>query len=73
MQNSSKRAIYFCGSIRAGRQDVDLYQRIIGQAHDIFSRILEVRICEFFNQIQCHICFDFLKGSKLRMNAFFEQ
>ena len=32
MQNSAKRAaIYFCGSIRAGRQDVDLYQRIIDQ------------------------------------------
>ena len=26
---SSKHFIYFCGSIRAGRQDVDLYQRII--------------------------------------------
>ena len=24
-------AIYFCGSIRAGRQDVDLYSRIIGK------------------------------------------
>ena len=23
------RAIYFCGSIRAGRQDVDLYSRIV--------------------------------------------
>ena len=32
MQNSAKRAaIYFCGSIRAGRQDVDLYQRMINQ------------------------------------------
>ena len=24
-----KTCIYFCGSIRAGRQDVDLYQKII--------------------------------------------
>ncbi len=32
MQSSSgRRAIYFCGSIRAGRQDVDLYERIIGK------------------------------------------
>ena len=26
---SPKHFIYFCGSIRAGRQDVDLYKRII--------------------------------------------
>ena len=25
------RKIYFCGSIRAGRQDVDLYEKIIGK------------------------------------------
>ena len=46
---------------------------IIGQAHDIFSRILQVQICEFFYQILSDICFDFLKGSKLRINAFFDQ
>ena len=39
MQNSSKRAIYFCGSIRAGRQDVDLYQRIIDQLGE-YGRVL---------------------------------
>merc|ERR1712179_734712 len=40
MQNSAKRAaIYFCGSIRAGRQDVDLYQRIIDQL-DQYGRVL---------------------------------
>ena len=39
MQNSSKRAIYFCGSIRAGRQDVDLYQRIIDQLEE-YGRVL---------------------------------
>ena len=38
---------------------------IIGQAHDIFSRILQVRICKFFYQILCHIFF--LKGSKLKI------
>ena len=40
MQNSAKRAaIYFCGSIRAGRQDVDLYQRIIDQL-DQYGKVL---------------------------------
>ena len=46
---------------------------IIGQAHDIFSRILQVRICETFYQILCNISVDFLKGSKLRTNSFFDQ
>ena len=48
MQNSSKTAIYFCGSIRAGRQDVDLYQRIIGVARDMFSGIPNLQINDFF-------------------------
>lgn len=29
MQSLAAKRIYFCGSIRAGRQDVDLYSRII--------------------------------------------
>ena len=39
MQNSAKRAIFFCGSIRAGRQDVDLYQRIIDRLGE-YGRVL---------------------------------
>ena len=39
MQNSAKRAIFFCGSIRAGRQDVDLYQRIIERLGE-YGRVL---------------------------------
>lgn len=31
MQSLAAKRIYFCGSIRAGRQDVDLYSRIIGK------------------------------------------
>jgi hypothetical protein len=29
MSSSALKKIYFCGSIRAGRADVDLYKRII--------------------------------------------
>ena len=36
---ASKKAIYFCGSIRAGRQDVDLYSRIIDQLEH-FGQVL---------------------------------
>ena len=28
---ASKRLIYFCGSMRAGRQDVDLYGTLVGK------------------------------------------
>ena len=31
MSGHSKRYIYFCGSIRAGREDAALYRRIIDQ------------------------------------------
>ena len=40
----------------------------LGQDHDIFSRILRIHIYEFFYQILCNICFDFLKT-----DAFFDQ
>ena len=33
---------------------------IIGQTHDIFSRIL--RTCKFLYQLLCNTCFDFFKG-----------
>ena len=33
----------------------------IGQAHNMFSRIFRIRIYEFFYQILCNICFNFLK------------
>ena len=36
---ASATSIYFCGSIRAGRQDVDLYQRII-QKLEKFGQVL---------------------------------
>ena len=36
---SSKHFIYFCGSIRAGRQDVDLYSRIIDKL-EYFGKVL---------------------------------
>ena len=41
-----------------------------GQAHDMFSRIFRIRIYEFFYQILCDICFDFLKWSKLRKKTW---
>lgn len=33
------RTIYFCGSIRAGRQDVELYARMIGKL-DSYGKVL---------------------------------
>ena len=33
------RTIYFCGSIRAGRQDVDLYARMIGKLN-VYGEVL---------------------------------
>ena len=56
MQNSPKKAIYFCGSIRAGRQDVDLYQRIIGVARDMFSGIPNLKSMIFFHE-KCLVFF----------------
>ena len=43
--------------------------RMIGQVHNMLSRIFLIQIYEFF----LPICFDFLRCSKLRKNAFFNQ
>ena len=40
------KKIYFCGSIRAGRQDVDLYERII-QILGRFGEVLTPFVGEF--------------------------
>ena len=34
VNNTLRKGIYFCGSIRAGRQDVDLYSVIIKKLSD---------------------------------------
>ena len=39
LNNTLRKGIYFCGSIRAGRQDVDLYSVIIKKLSD-FGEVL---------------------------------
>ena len=34
-----EKGIYFCGSIRAGRQDVELYSTLIGKLN-VFGKVL---------------------------------
>ena len=39
-----------------------VHKNNIGKAHDMFSRIFQIRIYNFFStKILCNICFDFLK------------
>ena len=45
---------------------------VLGQAHDMLSRIFQIQIYDFFIQILCKICFDLIKGLKTgRKNAIF--
>jgi hypothetical protein len=46
---------------------------VLGQAHNMLSRIFQIQIYDFFIQILCEICFDLIKGSKLRKKCHFWQ
>ena len=45
MSSQTKRLIYFCGSIRGGRDDAPIYKRIIDQLKD-YGEVLTEHIAD---------------------------